>query len=56
MLQGASPTMGDKSAAVYAANNEPDEDPPGAEECDDTMQEVVGAITLHVRSTLDNLL
>ena len=41
-------------ATINAADDEPDEDPPGAEEGDDAVQEMVGTVSLHVR-LLDNL-
>lgn len=42
------------STAVDTAYAEPNKDPPRAEEGDDTVEEMVGRISLHVR-TLDNL-
>ena len=41
------------STAVYAANNEPDENPPGAEEGDDTVQEMVRPVIHNVGSLSD---
>ena len=32
------------SAAIDAADDDPDEDIPGAEECDDTVETVVGSV------------
>ena len=32
------------SATIDTANNDPDQDIPGAEECDDTVEAVVGSV------------
>ena len=40
--------MGQLSAAVHTADDEPDEDPPRTEEGDDAVQQMVGTVTLNV--------
>ena len=41
------------SAAIYQAHDDPDEDPPRAEEGDDAVEEVVGRVIVHDRCVAD---
>ena len=41
------------SAAIHTTNDEPDKDPPWTKEGDNTVEEMVWTVTLHVRSMMN---